>query len=272
MKRLSTFIALLLVAVLLISCVASCVRYEFDDLGKEQGGELSNEASPSPDEIGDSENVPESGNIDFSKMTYIAYGDSITFGLYNSQRMESPYPSLVASTLGLKSCSNHAVNGGTLCSNDIGWFCMTDKILSITDQHDIVSVMLGVNDYNRNLPLGTITDMDNTTVYGSLNLIANHFDTYYQNSFVFFMTPYKERIGSGDCYRLNSQGYSLLDVANAIKEVAALHNYPVLDMFNYGRFELEYSSPESDGIHPSQEFIKNYTAPQIAAFIKENYK
>ena len=36
--------------------------------------------------------------------------------------------------------------------------------------------------------------------------------------------------------------------------------------------ELEMYNANSDGIHPSQEFVREYTAPQIAEFIKENYK
>lgn len=269
MKRFISSCSLILVLFLLISFVFSC--FNGKDLITDP-----DQTSESTDSSSDSDNLvpeePEISSIDFSEMNYIAYGDSITWGLYNSQRMEFPYPSLVSTTLGLKSYKNSGVNGATLCSNDKGYFCMTDKILSNTEKADIISVMLGVNDYNRNLPLGTINDTDNTTIYGSLNLIANHFDTYYEDSFVFFMTPYKERFAGGDSFRINSQGYNLMDVSNAIIEVAALHGYPVLDMFNYGRFEIEYKAPESDGVHPSQTFVRDYTTPQIVEFIRKNCK
>lgn len=260
MNRTVCLVSLILCIVLVFSLFLSCLSQNsfFHKLDKSEDG------------LNDSDYIDETPAVNnFSEINYIAFGDSITYGLYQSERMEFPYPSLVSSTLGFKSYKNYAVCGGTFCSNDIGWFCMTDKILSITDEADIVSVMLGVNDFNRNLPLGTINDQDNTTIYGSLNLIAKHFDTYYKDSFVFFMTPYKER---KNVYGLNSQGYNLLDVSNAIKEVATLHCYPVLDMFNYGRFEIEMNSPESDGVHPSQKFVTDYTCPQIVEFIKKNYK
>ena len=56
------------------------------------------------------------------------------------------------------------------------------------------------------------------------------------------------------------------------KEWSETYNIPVLDMYNNGKYELEMYYPSSDGIHPSQEFIKNYTAPQIAEFIRQNYR
>ena len=85
---------------------------------------------------------------------------------------------------------------------------------------------------------------------------------------MFFMTPYKLVGWSNN----NSSGYNLNNVAQAVKEVANKYNIPVLDMFNLGQFELEMYNEDSDGVHPSQEFFKNYTAPQIAQFIKDNYK
>jgi lysophospholipase L1-like esterase len=149
---------------------------------------------------------------------------------------------------------------------------MTDRILAYTEHADIISVLMGVNDFNRDLPLGTIDDFSNTTVYGALNMIASHFKTYYKDSFVFFMTPYKQAWGDKGSYTDNAQGYKLLDVANAVKEVVGNYGYPVLDLFNVGKYELEMYNAGSDGLHPSQEFFENYTAPQIAQFIKDNYK
>ena len=45
----------------------------------------------------------------------------------------------------------------------------------------------------------------------------------------------------------------------------------VLDMYNYGNFELEMFKDYSDGTHPSEDFYENYSAPQIVQFIKDNY-
>lgn len=86
------------------------------------------------------------------------------------------------------------------------------------------------------------------------------------------MTPYREYWRGVHCLSQNSQGYNLEDVANAVKQVANKYSIPVLDLFNEGQFESEMNANGSDGLHPSREFITNYTAPQIARFIKDNYK
>ena len=61
------------------------------------------------------------------------------------------------------------------------------------------------------------------------------------------------------------------DVATVVQEVASRYEIPVLDMYNNGKYELEMYDGNSDGVHPSQEFIREYTAPQIVQFIEENY-
>ena len=70
---------------------------------------------------------------------------------------------------------------------------------------------------------------------------------------------------------INSQGYNLVDVANAIKEVAAIYNIAVLDLLEEGNFESIMYDSDCDGIHPNQKFVLEVMAPQIAQFIKNNY-
>ena len=289
MKHLFKYIIVALAIVLLISLVLS-----FNPLNFFKGVfQDSITESESNSTISDSSNIPESDSIEnvdsseesesvdapnnemFEGLTYVAFGDSITYGAdytRNYSQMDFPYPTLVAESLELSSVSNKAISGATLCTNDMNLVCMTNNILAYTEQADIISVMLGVNDYNRSLPLGDIDDKTKDTVYGSLNLIAEHLTTTQEDAFIFFMTPYKCKVGSRTYKDKNDAGYVLEDVSNAVKEVANKYNIPVLDMFNEGQYELEMYNYGSDGIHPSQEFIREYTAPQIAEFIRQNYR
>ena len=212
--------------------------------------------------------VPKEDDSVFEELTYVAFGDSITFGAdytRNYSQMDNPYPKLVAEELSLLSYKNLAISGAVFCKNDLNLVCMTDVILSYTDETDIISIMLGVNDWARSLPLGSIEDNTTSTVYGCLNLIATHLTTTHEHAFSFFMTPYKTTL-------VRNEDYVLLDVVNAIKQVAFAYNIPVLDMYNLGKYELEMYNSDSDGIHPSEKFFENYTAPMIVEFIKENYK
>ena len=207
--------------------------------------------------------------VKFSELSYVAFGDSITYGVDGIVwgRMANPYPSLVADTLKLKSVENKAVSGAVFCTNTLNRTNMTQTILNFKGKADIISLMLGVNDKCVNLPLGDKSSRDNTTIYGSLHLICEYLTTYYSDSFVFVMTPLKY---SGYASK-NSQGYDLEDVADAIKWVCGKYDIPVLDMFEKGNYEVEMYLEESDGLHPSQEFHEKYTAPIIVEYIKNNY-
>lgn len=211
----------------------------------------------------------------FEDLTYTAFGDSITFGadyFNHYSQMKTPYPKEVGKILKLSSTNNKGVSGATLTSNNLGLTSMTSLITSFTDDSDIISVMGGVNDYNRSLPLGTIDDNDSSTIYGALHISMKYLTDNYPNSFIFYITPYKEHFSGIHWSDINSSGYNLEDVSNAIKEVATIYNIPVLDLFNEGNFESVMDNSDCDGIHPNQDFVLSNTAPQIAKFIKENYK
>lgn len=207
--------------------------------------------------------------VDFTQLSYVAFGDSITMGVdgLNGGVMEKPYPTLVSESLNFKSYKNLAISGSTFCSNS-GRTNMTQRVLSYTDEADILSLMLGVNDYCLSLPLGTPNDKDNSTIYGSLHLIAKHWNKNYNDSFCFFMTPFQKKNGTV----VNSQGYTLKDVADAVKYVGYKFDIPVLDIYELGKYEVEMNLSGSDGLHPSQMIMKQYASPRIVEFIKNNYK
>lgn len=212
--------------------------------------------------------------VDFTEKTYIAFGDSITFGAdysRNYAQMNDPYPKLVASILDMKSYKNAGVSSATLAAHATRPN-ITSNILSLTDNYDIISVLGGVNDYDNDLPLGKLGDTTYETIYGSLEMIANYLTTNFSDSYIFFMTPLKCNWWHyGHWSSNNSQGYNLENVVIAVKQVANKYSIPVLDLFSDGQFELEMYNASSDGLHPSQDFVTNYTAPQIAEFLRINY-
>ena len=195
--------------------------------------------------------------------TYVAFGDSITYGYDGDTyaRMEKPYPTLVGEALKIGTVENLGKNGATAAACS-GRTNMTERVLSYDGNADIISVALGVNDYSAKAALGDMTSRDNTTVYGSFHLIAEHLTTKYPDAFIFFMTPFK--------YKTESNGvYTLADVAQAVRDVAAAYNIPVLDMYNDGGFDP--ATDAADQIHPTQAHHINYTTPMICALIEEYY-
>ena len=210
--------------------------------------------------------------IDYSILNCAFIGDSITYGTdgeNSSQQLEYTYPELVDEIVGFNKVYNYGIGGSTLARNvyyeDNTETCpMCVRVNSLANDIDIIGLMGGVNDFFNSVPLGTITSQDNTTIYGALNIIAETLKSKYD--FVFFMTPYKTESFEW----VNNAGYTLSAVADAVKNVANKYDIPVLDLFNNGNAEIDLDN--TDGTHFSQSFVRNYTAPQIARFIKDNYK
>lgn len=261
MKKFGKLIYLLLFIILLGGCFSSILK---DKTNSSTNNDEKNSTS-----------IVE--NVDFTELTYIAFGDSITKGYCNNAVMDTPYPKGVSEKLGLKSFTNLGISGADLVNstlvNEIGLnMSISNQVLALDTYYDIISVNGGVNDWHYSQPLGTINDNNNSTIYGSLNVMANHLKTNFPNSFIFFITPYNFNKNGNDGYTINDGGYSLEDVSNAYKKIGIKYNIPILDLFHEGQYELEMYNSNSDGVHPTQEFVLKYSIPQITQFIKENYK
>ena len=201
-----------------------------------------------------------------SGQKYVALGDSITYGHAMCGRMSHPYPSLVGDRLGISDVVNLAVSGATVS----GLHPNNNTMLQLEQvplDADIISVMIGVNDFGNNVPLGDIDDRTQDTVYGGLNLLADGLLAKCPDAFLFFMTPFPFLSMMGD----NSAGYSVSDVADAVKDVCSQRGILVLDMYEVGCFTME-NDPACDTLHPTERFFRKYTAPIIERFIKENYR
>ena len=210
--------------------------------------------------------------VDFTELTYVAFGDSITYGEVGStgKQMDTPYPNLVANELQLKAVRNYGTRGAVVKIPSVASSkpYVLSQVVEATAKADIVSVMIGINDFGAGYALGVAEDSDPTvSVYGAYNYLAKELNKKYPNSFIFFMTPLKPF----DWAETNSAGYTLVDMSNAIKAVCAENGFAVLDLNATSQFSPEVDKGCTDGLHPSQRFFEEYMAPQIAEFIRENY-
>lgn len=254
----------IILILLLISTFLGGVAFLFDGRSNdEHNGNASNDSISNSGSTTENNNSDHSTSVvDFSKLTYVALGDSITAGTY----LDVPYPYLVGDILGTDKIYNYGVNASTISVCNDGRISQHNPMVlsygNMVDA-DIVSVMAGINDWIHFHDFGTIESTENDTLYGALKILCQGLKDKYPNSFVFFITPYDSSV------KKNREETPKL-VGEIIKEVCALYDIPVLDLYSKGHFVP--SEHSSDGLHPSQEFMKQYTAPQIAAFIKSNYK
>ena len=209
--------------------------------------------------------------MNFSDTIYLAFGDSITYGADHQNKyakMKEPYPELVARTLGFSRVENLGISGATLVRGREGRACMSERILAYEGEGDLISVLLGVNDYADSSPLGAPEDRELDTVWGALDKVLRHLTEKYPRAKIFVMTPYETKINGVCGTEKNGAGYTLPDLAGAVRCVAARYSVPVLDLYSEGGFAEEIKMEWSDGIHPSPTFIKERTAPKVADFIR----
>ena len=281
-----TFIALCIVTVLIAALITvACSKYAPPQNTTENSGNSNVEENDENDNTGgddddnEGNNDPggdDSKNVDFSELTYVAIGDSITAGTdptrENCVPMDYPYPELVKEQLGLKNCINYGANGTYLTDYKGNGTAISIRYKDMEDAQ-IVSVLGGINDFcegdgkQTSIELGNIDDTDNKTIYGALNVLAKGLKEKYPHSFIFFMTPMEVT----QSHYPPTVSYTLPDLVQAIKDVAQKYDLPVLDLYNEYPNQYKKRDYFSDGIHPTQYFVREYLAPLIADFIKENY-
>ena len=211
-------------------------------------------------------------DIDFSRLTYLALGDSITYGYdssQNGQAMDKPYCTSVGKLLKLKATYNYGISGSTVSTGVGSYEAMCARYATMRDDADIISVMGGVNDFGRGVPLGNLDDTDTTTFCGALNVLASGLKEKYPDALIFFMTPLKWRGYEG----LILCDATLDDFRAAVKAICANYDIPVLDTAVLADYATEYDAAgyTGDGLHPSQKFNTEVLAPLIAEFIRQNY-
>ena len=205
----------------------------------------------------------------FTELTYIAFGDSITWGEVGAtqEQMEKPYPVLVAEDMGFKAVKNYGQRNASVKYMQSKPNVIT-QVSEAVKKADIVSVMIGINDFGAGCQLGTMQDTSCTeSVYGGFNQLASSLKSKYPDAFIFIMTPLKPF----DWAETNKAGYTLVDMSNAIKEVCAANDFAVLDLNATSEFSSQTDPYCPDGLHPSQYYFTNYMVPKITQFIRANY-
>lgn len=191
---------------------------------------------------------------DFSTKKIGVIGDSITAGA----RVSYPDKNFVEL---LGTVFAESVNYGvssTLLSGS-GTSAMCNRYTSMSDDLDIVAVFGGTNDWYTSAPLGTATDMDNTTFYGALNVMIPGLLSKYPEGDIVFITPMNSAYGGKITDNQNSAGATMKQYVDAIKERCAYHGIPILDLFTKSGMDIAHVTAggttwthwTADGVHPN---------------------
>ena len=197
-------------------------------------------------------------------------GDSITAGVGASDTSKR-YTNVVASMLGA-SLVNLGASGTVLCTGghrtcNIGNLS-ADKLTGC----DVVTIMMGINDWDQAkadyYDLGEYGSTDTTTIYGAVDMWCKKIEEIrntsgFENTKFYFITPivtswnHSKGGNNWDQNKVNIHGFTLRDLCQAIINVCADYDVPVLDMNKYSGIYWNSSSDQNaegmftDGIHPN---------------------
>ena len=132
--------------------------------------------------------------------------------------------------------------------------------------YDIYIIMLGINDYAKNIEVGKATDDKNlsgtsATFCSSLKKSIDYIRANAPNAKILMITPFKAYKYSGntvdfgwnpDTYTTNDKGYKFLDYVRAFKEVAYVTSCPCYDLLSMQNFSAaNVDMYYTDGTHPN---------------------
>lgn len=124
-----------------------------------------------------------------------------------------------------------------------------ERINKIPTDTDLLLILCGKNDYHTvaNGKLGDISSTDTNTFYGAYKTMIEKIYNRCPNARVILLT---------DLFRGYQQGMNesiYHSINEAIREIAKLYNYPIIESYNYGFNQLNYKTfyEVDDPVHPS---------------------
>lgn len=205
------------------------------------------------------------------KITWVAIGDSITYLNEHTDetgnRITKGYMTRVVEALPNISYTNQGHNGWT--SGGIA-----DKIDELgIEKADVYSIFLGTNDWWAGRPIGTIDDYkskkDNQTIYGSFRIIIDKIKQLNKDAKIILITPMQRTdfVYVGDMknnawgsYK-EKNGQSLKQVVDAIKTIATIEHFDVVDLYNAKGMDVKQLVKFKRLKNPATGQYQNYSYP-----------
>lgn len=204
--------------------------------------------------------------------SWAVIGDSITHKNYRSNLNYHDYVSEMVEGMTI---FNYGLSG-------TGFFNRFSAYENITQSPDIITVLLGTNDWNNNgsnnKQLGNLTDTGTDTISGCISTLMLGLLTKFPTKIIAMMTPIPRIASWGSNATSNSQGYTLEDLANRICELSRHYSVPCLDLYHESNLPVYipagnayyFTAPghaSPDGLHPNDEGQK-VMANKIKSFLE----
>ena len=194
-------------------------------------------------------------------------GDSITQGI-GTTGLDKPFHQIIKREYGLAEAYNCGV-GGTRIARQTNhynhifdlYFGLRAKIMP--RDVDAIVIFGGTNDFGHgDSKMGDIDSTDIYTFCGAVNNLLNELKADFPKAKLVFMTPLRRQTEATP----NHDGKILEDYVNAIIEICAKHDVPVIDLFRSNIIDPFDKEVIPDGLHPNDKghiIMADYIAKEL---------
>ena len=214
--------------------------------------------------FGEKDYVCRSEDTSLQNKRMLVIGDSVSHG--GSMMM-----SLLKQSLGLSGLDNGGIGGAALSDAQKGGLTVKHSVVDRVKKdafdyasYDVIVVFGGSNDFNNAVPLGEETSEDTSTVYGSLNYLAEALREKAPDATLVFLTMLARDVNAVPAYVAGGPSYDSIN--ETIKNAASLNDVYCVDMYNCGITQENVQTYTNDGLHPNFEgyrMIAEFLAPEI---------
>lgn len=177
-------------------------------------------------------------NLYFKDKILNCLGDSTTWG---DNGIESGGNNISWTThlqdiLPFKTVRNYGVRASRVAITPDRTDSFIERYDDMEKDADIVTVFGGINDFQHNVPLGTIEDQDPHSFYGALNTLIKGVVSMYPTQPIIFMTPTKNNFKHPTkryptTLQANKLGLFQRDYVQAMVRSCDLYSVPVIDLY-----------------------------------------
>lgn len=188
----------------------------------------------------------------------LVFGDSIAVGLNTTPSNNNGFIELTTTALNAKIDKDALADAQMAPFEEANSTKIAAAFSNVTNNagvytgKSLVIAHYGVNDYRRNVPIGTLGDTTDQTVYGAMKLGLDNIKTHAPTIPVVMTLPFfiDDEIASGVPVE-NAVGHTLQDYRDAIQAFCESRDVTYVDLFQAGINEANSATYMDDGLHPN---------------------
>ena len=207
-------------------------------------------------------------NLSYEGKSVAFIGDSITYGI-GLENLTNQYWLHLKNNMGLGITHNCGVSGSCVSTQGTRGFERSPLAMRVNaiPRADIFVIFMGTNDFGCDVPIGTMEDQQDVSFMGAWNFVLNTLKARHPDAKFVLMTSLPRYSKTVNSLELKLDAY-----VDAVKQIGAAHQLPIIDLYTMMADEFTEANCEKympDKLHPN-EAGHALMAKRIQAWLEEN--